>query len=175
MVTTQQILDLLERRGGKALSLRDLQSAFEIDAGERKILSRHLKQLERDGVLVCGKGGSYALARRGRSLSGTLALHRGGYGFFTADGTDGSDDLFVPARHVRPAMHGDRVLVAIERGLRGRPEGRVMRVLERAHETLLGRFELVHEVARLVPVDPQLRESFFIPRGGEGARAPARW
>jgi ribonuclease R len=172
MITTQQILDLLERRGGKALSLRDLQSAFGLDAGERKILSRHLKQLERDGVLTRGKGGSYALARRGRSISGTLALHRDGYGFVSADGTGGSDDLFVPARYVRPAMHGDRVLVAVERGLRGRPEGRVMRVLERAHETLLGRFELVHEVARLVPVDPQLRESFLVPRGGEGGARP---
>lgn len=173
MVTTQQILDLFDRRRGKALSLRDLQSAFDLDAGERKVLSKHLKQLERDGVLVRGKGGSYAPASRGHTLIGSLALHRDGYAFVTPDGTDGSDNLFVPARYVRPAMHGDRVLVAIERGQRGgRPEGRVMRVLERAHATLLGRFERVHDVARLVPVDPQLRESFLVPPGGEGGARP---
>jgi ribonuclease R len=168
MVTTEQILDLLERRHGKALSLRDLQSAFDLSAGERKVLSRHLKQLERDGVLTCGKGG-YTLASRGRRLVGSIALHRDGYAFVTPDGADGSDNLFVPARFVRPAMHGDRVLVSIERGPRGgRPEGHVIRVLERAHATLLGRFEIVHDVARVVPVDPELRESFLVPLGGGG-------
>jgi len=70
-------------------------------------------------------------------------------------------------------MHGDRVLVAIERSSRdGRPEGRVLRVLERAHLTLVGRIELVHDVARLVPVDPQLRESFLVPRDGAGGARP---
>ncbi len=168
MVTTQQVLDLLERRGGKALSLRDLQSAFDLDAGERKVLSRLLKQLEREGVLVQGKGGSYALASRGRNMTGSIALHRDGYAFVTPDGTDGSDNLFVPARYVRPAMHGDRVQITVERGLRGRPEGRVLRVLERAHATLIGRYEQVSGVARLIPVDPQLRESFLVPPGGDG-------
>lgn len=171
MVTTQQILDLFERRRGKALSLRDLQSAFDLSAGERKVLSRHLKQLERDGVLTSGKGGSYTLASRGRTLTGSIELHRDGYAFVTPDGTDGSS-LFVPARFVRPAMHGDRVLVSVERSLRGdRPESRVVRVLERAHATLLGRFEIVHDVARVVPVDPQLRESFLVPRDGAGGAA----
>lgn len=169
MVTTQQILDLFDRRRGKTLSLRDLQSAFDLTAGERKVLSRHLKQLERDGVLTRGKGGSYAPASRGRTLTGGIELHRDGYAFVTPDGTDGSSNLFVPARFVRPAMHGDRVLVSVERSPRGgRPEGRVVRVLERAHVTLLGRFEVVHDVARVVPIDPELRDSFLVPHGGEG-------
>lgn len=168
MATIQQVLELLERRGGKALGLRDLQSAFDLNAGQRKELSRQLKQLERDGVLTRGKGGKYALASHGRTLTGSLALHRDGYGFVTPD-VAGGDNLFVPARYVRPAMHGDRVLVSIERAPRsGRPEGRVVRVLERAHATLLGRLETLHGVTRLVPVDPQLRESFLVPPGGAG-------
>ncbi len=170
MATIQQVIDLLERRGGKAMGLRDLQSALDLDAGERKALSRQLKQLEGDGVLTRDKGGKYSLARRGRSVTGTLALHRDGYAFVTPDGHDGADNLFVPARFVRPAMHGDRVLITVGRGPRsGRPEGKVARVLERAHTSLLGRFELEHGVGRLVPVDPQLRESFLVPPDGAGA------
>lgn len=173
MVTTQQLLDLLNRRGGRSLSLRDLQSAFDLDAGERKTLSRHLKQLVKDGVLSQGKGGGFALAGRGRTLTGTLAMHRDGYGFVTIDGREDQDNLFIPARAVRPAMHGDRVLVAVERSARSnRQEGRVMRVLERAHATMLGRMETVHGVNRVVPVDPQVRESFLVPHGGEGGASP---
>lgn len=173
MVTTQQILDLFARHPGKALSLRDLQAALALDAGERKLLGRQLKQLERDGVLSSSKGGKYTQARRGRTLAGTIALHRDGFAFVTPDGTDGSATLFIPARHVRPAMHGDHVLVTIERSPRdGRPAGRVLRVLERAHLKLIGRIELVHDVARLVPVDPQLRESFLVPRDAAGGARP---
>ena len=169
MVTIQQLIDLLERRGGKALGLRDLQAAFDLDAGQRKELSRQLRQWERDGVLTCGKGGKYALAGSGRTLTGTLSLHRDGYGFVSPDPAAGGEDLFVPARYVRPAMHGDRVLVSVARAPRtGRPEGRVIRVLERAHATVLGRLEMLHGVTRLVPLDPQLRESFLVPSGGVG-------
>ncbi|TLM68909.1 MAG: ribonuclease R [Deltaproteobacteria bacterium] len=168
MVTTEQILALLERRRGKSLTLRDLQSAFDLDAGGRKALSRHLKQLERDGVLVTGKRGGYALAGHGRMMTGRIALHRDGYAFVSPDGS-GEDNLFVPARFVRPAMDGDRVLVGIDRNPRdGRPEGRVVRVVERAHATLLGRFERTESVARIVPLAPELRESFLVARDGEG-------
>ena len=174
MVTTQQILDLLDRRGGKTVTLREMQAIFDLDAGARKLLARELKQLERDGLLKSGKGGGYALARGNRgvtTITGTLALHRDGYGFVAPDQMPGAEDLFIPARFVRPAMHGDRVLVSLERGLRGRPEGHVVRVLERARATLLGRFEVTAGVARLTPLDPQLRESFLVPHdGGGGAR-----
>ncbi|TFG85820.1 MAG: ribonuclease R, partial [Gemmatimonadales bacterium] len=115
-----------------------------------------------------------ALARGSRgatTITGTLVLHRDGYGFVTPEQMPGAEDLFIPARFVRPAMHGDRVLVSLERGLRGRPEGHVVRVLERARATLLGRFEVAAGVPRLIPLDPQLRESCLIPPdGGGGAR-----
>ena len=170
MVTTQQLLDLFARRQGKALSLRDLQAAFDLDAGGRKELARHLKQLERSGVLCRAKGGKYAAPRSGRTLKGALALHRGGFAFVTPDGTPGPGDIFVPARYVRPAMHGDRVLIAVERGSRGgRPEGRVLRVLERAHVTLLGRINVRPDGFRLQPLDPQLRDSFLVPAGALGS------
>ena len=171
MVTTQQILDLLQRRSAKPLSLRELQAAFDLDAGARKMLSRELKQLERDGMVIRGKGG-YLLPKRGRTstatLTGRLSLHRDGYGFVTPEVPEGAADIFVPARFVRPAMHGDRVLVSLERGPRGKLEGQVLRVLERARATLLARFAEDHGVARLIPLDPQLRESFLVPRDGTG-------
>ncbi len=173
MLTFQQVLDLFEQHGGKALGLRDLQSALDLDAGERKVLARQLKSMERDGILTRDKGGKYSLASRGRTLVGTLALHRDGYAFVTPDKPAGHGDLFIPARFVRPAMHGDRVLVSVERAPRtGRPEGRVLRVVERAHATLLGRLEHDHGVTRLVPVDPQLRENFLVPPGGAGGAHP---
>ena len=169
MFTIQKLLDLLERRAGKPISPRDLQSAFDLDARERKSLVNQLKQLEREGVVTRGKGGGYLLARRGRTMTGVLALHRDGYGFVTPEGA-GADDLFIPARFVRPAMHGDRVQVSVEKGLHGRVEGHVLRVLEHAHTTLIARFERSGNTARLLPVDPLL-DSFLIPPGGDGGAA----
>jgi ribonuclease R len=148
MPTPRQILDLLQRRGGKPLSLRELQNAFDVDAASRKSLSRELKQLERDGLIIRGKGGGFLLPKRSRSslatLSGTLSLHRDGYAFVTPEQPEGAEDIFVPARFVRPAMHGDRVLISLERGQRGRPEGQVVRVLVRARTVLIGRIMESH-------------------------------
>ena len=67
MVTTQKIIDLLERRGGKPFTLSEMQAAFALDAGARKILSRELKHLERDGVITRGKGGGYVTAHHRQS------------------------------------------------------------------------------------------------------------
>jgi len=96
MVTTQQILDLFARHPGKALSLRDLQAVFALDAGERKALGRQLKQLERDGVLSPAKEGSILRPAAAAPLAGTIALHRDGFAFVTPDGTDGSATCSSP-------------------------------------------------------------------------------
>lgn len=172
VVTIERILELLARRRSGA-TLRELQEAFDLDAGERRELGRQLRLLERDGLVRKGKGGHFvAAAGRGRSVTGVITVHRDGYAFVVPDGVEGGSDLYVPAAFVRPAMSGDRVLVTVERPPRGgRREGRVVRVIERAHRTLLGRVALAGGEARLIPLDPHLRSPLQIEPGAlSGAR-----
>jgi ribonuclease R len=159
------ILDLLQQQANRPLNLREIQECLDLSAGERKAIGQYLKSLVKDGSLVQLKGGRFALPRKVNLVVGTISVHRDGYGF-VAPVDQNAQDVFVPARHVRPAMHGDMVVVRKERSLRtGKPEGRVIRVEKRAHRTIVGRYQLEHGVGYVSPIDTHLQDDVLIPPG----------
>ncbi|MCK4509609.1 MAG: ribonuclease R [Desulfuromonadales bacterium] len=168
------ILNLLQQRANRPLSLKEIQETLDLSAGERKAIGKILKSMVKDGTLVQLKGGRFALPRKINLVVGTISVHRDGYGF-VAPVDNKSQDVFVPARHVRPAMHGDMVVVRLERSLRtGRPEGRVIRVEQRAYQTLVGRYQADHGVGYVSPVDPHLQDDLLIPPGAAGDAKPGQ-
>jgi ribonuclease R len=70
------------------------------------------------------------------SVEGTIDIIASGAGYARLG--PGLDDVYVPERAVGTALHGDRVLVRHQTGGRGRPEGRVLQVLERRRIALRG-------------------------------------
>lgn len=168
------ILTLLAQRANRPLSLKEIQETLDLNAGERKVIGKSLKQMVKDGSLVQLKGGRFALPGKVNLVIGTLSVHRDGYGF-VAPIDDKALDVFVPARHVRPAMHGDKVVVRLERSLRsGRPEGRVIRVEQRRHRTLVGRYLTAQGVGYVSPADPHLRDDILIPPAAAGEAVPGQ-
>ncbi|MGK2945397.1 MAG: ribonuclease R [Desulfuromonadales bacterium] len=168
------ILDLLQQRANRPLSLKEIQETLVLSASERKSVGKILKSMVKDGILVQLKGGRFALPGKVNLIVGTLSVHRDGYGFVTPV-DDKAQDVFVPARHVRPAMHGDMVVVRLERSLRsGRPEGRVIRVEKRACRTLVGRYQTDHGVGFVSPADPHLQDDLLIPAGSAGDARPGQ-
>lgn len=165
------ILELLQNRASRPVSLREMQELLDLSAGDRKLLGKFLKGLVKDGTLVQLKGGRFALPKKVNLVVGVIHVHRDGYGFVSPVGSDGND-VFIPARHVRPAMHGDTVVVRLERSLRtGKPEGRVIRVEKRAYHRIVGRYVLVHGIAYVTPIDTSLQDDILIAPGADaGAR-----
>jgi ribonuclease R len=162
------ILELLQKRANRPLGLKELQAMLDLSAGERKMLGKSLKDMVRDGSLVQLKGGRFALPHKVNLVVGTIVVHRDGYGFVSPAG-ENAQDVFIPARHIRPAMHGDMVVVRLERSARtGKPEGRVIRVEKRVHRTLVGRYQLEHGVGYVSPVDSRLQDDILIPPGTSG-------
>jgi len=161
------ILALLQQHASRPLSLREIQDTLDLSAGERKALGKALKDLVKEGSLVQLKGGRFALPKQVNLIVGRLSVHRDGYGFVSpADA--GRDDVFIPARHIRPAMHGDLVVARIEHSIRsGRPEGRIIRVEQRAHRLVVGRYRVEHGVGFVQPVDPRIQDALLVPPGGE--------
>jgi len=112
-----------------------------------------------------------ALADRDE-IKGRLVLHHDGYGFVVPDSPrpqlDG--DVFIPRDAVEDAMHGDHVLVKIQRlgGVTGaqRAEGRIARILRRAHPTVVGLFRYGQQNV-VLPYDVRIQHEVAIPRGNE--------
>ena len=99
-------------------------------------------------------------------VHGRLSAHRDGYGFVTPD--EGGEDIFLPQGQMHTAMHGDYVSVWPGRTKRGRCSGTFLEVLDRSHETVVGR--LVQETGRdamIVPEDPRIRHHFEATATGD--------
>jgi len=119
-----------------------------------------------------------ALADR-HEVEGRLVLHHDGYGFVVPDSPmpqlDG--DVFIPRDAIEDAMHGDHVLAQIQRlgGVTGaqRAEGRIIRILGRAHPTVVGLFRYGTQQNVVVPYDVRIQREVEIPRGKE--LTPGLW
>src|SRR5260370_5606381 len=118
-----------------------------------------------------GSGGGTVVARD--QIEGRLVLHHDGYGFVVPDRpVPGLDrDVFIPRDAVEDAMHGDRVLVKMQRvtgaGESQRTEGRIVRVLGRAHPTMVGLFRYGARGNVVLPYDTRLQHEVEIPPGME--------
>jgi ribonuclease R len=113
-------------------------------------------------------------------VKGRLVLHHDGYGFVVPDTPvpqlDG--DVFIPRDAVEDAMHGDHVLVKIQRrpgGVSGaqRAEGRIIRILDRAHPSIVGLFRYGPRGNTVLPYDVRIQHEVEIPRGQE--LTPGLW
>jgi ribonuclease R len=116
-------------------------------------------------------------AKRDPNLfTGRLVAHRDGYGFVVPDSprSDLDGDLFIPPDQLGDAMHGDRVVARIERrdtrhapGSPTRAEGRIVKVLGRAHSTVVGLFHYGHRSNFVTPYESRLHHEIVIPPGEE--------
>ena len=116
-----------------------------------------LEQMVSAGTVKLRKKGYYGSAARPTVYQGILEVTRQGFGFVEVEGEE--RDIFVPARSMSTALDGDRVEIALS-PKRARPdrdapraEGEVLRVLERAHSTLVGTVEIRRREARVTPDD----------------------
>lgn len=107
-------------------------------------------------------------ARKGGSIVGRISMSRRGYAFVEAD----EGDIYIAARDTGGAMHRDTVSVRLMASQRGRGRsGAVVKVLERANDTVVGRYERHGKIGIVVPLDPRIRTEVFIPsREGAGAQ-----
>jgi ribonuclease R len=109
-------------------------------------------------------------------LTGRLVAHRDGYGFVVPDTPrkDLEGDLFIGRDAIGDAMHGDHVLASIEHRKRfgdgagpGRAEGRILRVINRAHGTVVGLFRYGPRGNTVAPYESRLLQEIIIPPGDE--------
>ncbi|MCD6680222.1 MAG: ribonuclease R [Burkholderiaceae bacterium] len=127
-------------------------------------LERRLLAMERDGQLLPNRKGVLLLASKLDLVAGRVQGHRDGFGFLIPD--EGGIDVFLSPREMQKVMHGDRVLLK-RTGFdsRGRPEGRIVEVTERANRRIVGRFLEERGVSLVVPEDQRIKHDIVIPSG----------
>jgi ribonuclease R len=98
-------------------------------------------------------------------VEGTLQGHRDGHGFLIPD--DGSADVYLSSQETHAVMHGDRLRVRVMRfDKRGRPEGKVLEILERKKRPIIGRLLLESGIWLVAPEDRRMGQDILIPKNG---------
>src|SRR5947208_10306969 len=172
-----EILRLLHQPKYRPLDNIDIADALGYAAAQRNKVRQALRDLEREGEIARIRKNRYVLPDAADLVTGTLSVHEAGYAFLT-DEKPGQTDLFISAENTGTAMHGDRVVARIIRGAefsrarKPRAEGRVIRILTRANETIVGTLQQTRNFFYVVTDDPRLVHNIYVQSSLINGRQP---
>lgn len=138
MLTKDSLTSFFKEKVAQPLSFHEIVFKLNLAPPERRKFKRLLMELINEGEIVRTRKGLYGPVEEMNLATGRFESHRDGYGFVILE-KPGERDIFIPARATLGAMDNDRVVVRVEN--RHRREGRIIRILERAHTRLTGIFE----------------------------------
>lgn len=153
----------------RPMKLKELAVLLDVKKEDREKLKAVLDLLLIDGKIGISSKGKYGRPEIS-TKTGTFTGNAKGFGFVTVAGEE--DDYFIPKEYTREALHGDTVQISVlPSGGKGRTEGRVLRVLDHANETVVGTYQAVKQFGFVLPDNSRICHDIFIPAG---AQADAR-
>ena len=185
----EKVLALLRAPDYRPGDRNEIAQALGAKGRQRIEVRRTLRELEHAGEIVRIRKNRYVLPSEADLVTGKLSIHQAGYGFLVPE-KSGEPDIFVAAENTGTAMNGDRVVVRISRDVpqhrakdrpafaaaragRHRSEGRVIRILERARETIVGTLQHSKNFYYVVPDDPRLVHDVYVKSPRVSSRGPA--
>ena len=158
------------RDAGTPLDAAMLARALRVQPAAEEVLSRRLNAMERDGQIRADGEGVYALANNSDFVSGKVAAHRDGFGFVIPD--EPGADLFLSDKEMQKVLHGDRVRARVTgTDRRGRQEGTIVEVVERANTHIIGRLLNEGGVWIVSPEDQRMNQDILIAGSPGKARS----
>ncbi|MGH9503091.1 MAG: ribonuclease R family protein [Terriglobales bacterium] len=179
MLSDSAILKKIEHQPKRTAGFKQMARELGVHGDARRELFERLKHLVAGGQLLQVGPDRYAIpqAAAGKNMAvGRLSMHRDGFGFVIPEANSLDErlkarlvgDIFIPPPAVGSAMHGDLVLVEIG-NIRpdGRAEGRILRLVGRAHSTVVGKFHHGSRRNYVTPIDQKITQEIVIPEGKE--------
>ncbi len=152
----------------------EIARALGLQGRDRVEVRKTLHELEHAGEIVRIRKNRYVLPSEADLVTGKLSIHQAGYGFLVPEKA-GEPDIFIAAENTGTAMNGDRVVARISRDVpprrakvragqaaQHRSEGRVIRILSRARDTIVGTLQQSRNFYYVVPDDPRLVHDVYV-------------
>ena len=158
------ILEVLAK-SAKPLTADQLAHHFNLhDEDRREAVARRLGAMVRDGQVESNRRGAFQPVQEEELIRGRVTGHPDGFGFLIPD--NGSADLLLTSREMRRVFHGDIVLARIAGyDHKGRPEGQVVRIVERGLHTIVGRYYTEDGQGYVVPDSKRLTQEILVQPG----------
>jgi ribonuclease R len=147
----RRVFSLLEKNK-QGITLSKIVRALHIKPDEKPLLEKSLKELQDIGAILRTKSRYFVRQRSSLVRAKLISVHLG-YGFARPE-DDLLEDIFIPARFSGGALQGDLVEVFFkEREAKRKNEGRVVRILERAQETMIAAVRERNGRVSILPFD----------------------
>ena len=175
MTSRSDILRFIREHVHHPATARELSQVLRVPREERATFKRHLKALVTDGELLQIRGNRFGLPEKMDLIVGRLHTNPAGFGFVVPEHAKPGEkqDIYIAASNLTEAMHGDRVVARVERRTERGFEGRIIRILERSQETIVGRFEVDDAgLGYVVPFDRRVLTDVHVPTGQWSSAEP---
>ena len=170
----EKLLALLRMPDYRPSDRDEIARGLRLQGRDRVEVRKTLRELEHAGEIVRIRKNRYVLPSEADLVTGKLSIHQAGYGFLVPE-KPGEQDIFIAAENTGTAMNGDRVVARISRDVpprrakvragqasQHRSEGRVIRILERARDTIVGTLQQTRNFYYVVPDDPRLVHDVYV-------------
>ncbi|SFB84130.1 ribonuclease R [Massilia yuzhufengensis] len=158
------------RTANSPIDAAELARALKVKPAAQEVLGRRLNAMERDGQIRADRSGTYTLADQTSFITGRVSAHRDGFGFVIPD--EAGADLFLNDKEMNKVLHGDRVRARVTgTDRRGRLEGTIVEVVERANTHIIGRLMNEGGVWIVSPEDNRMNQDILVAGGPGKAKA----
>ncbi|MDP1526229.1 MAG: ribonuclease R [Rhodocyclaceae bacterium] len=140
---------------------------------ERETFLRRLGAMARDAQLLQNRRDDWLIPDKADLLKGKVQGHPDGFGFLVRE--DKGPDLFLAEKEMNKVLHGDQVIariVGMDR--KGRPEGKIVEVTERANTRVVGRLVQEHGVTFVVAENRRISQDILIAPPEKGDKKALR-
>ena len=162
-----QLLDFLKKED-RPLKVEEFLRAYDLKGQRMRIkLVEQLRKMVSAGQIIENRRGEFCLIERLNLVTGTVIGHQDGFGFVRRD--EGDTDVYLSAGEMRALFNGDRVAIRIiGEDRRGRPEGKLVEVLEREVREVAGQFIRERGIGVVIPDNPRIAHRILIAKGASG-------
>lgn len=160
-----QILDYVKAHPAAPLAPEELLKALAIAGEDMKLFWKALEELEETGTLIKTRYNTYGLPAAMGLVTGRCQVTSKGFAFVIPPEKTEDGDLFIPASSLSGAMDGDTVVARVmESGYDDRREGKIIRILKRAHTKLVGTFSKSGDFAFVIPDNKRVGRDIYVRR-----------
>lgn len=159
MTRKERIYEFMQQKEYLPLKLEEFAAVLDVPVSDIPQLEEILNELISEGSIIQTKKKRFAPIESVGLIAGQFQGHEKGFGFVLCE----PSDLFIPIHAQQGALHGDKVLAKVIRNGNKR-EGEIVKILERANQTVIGTFEASRNHGFLIPDDKRISKDIYVPK-----------
>ena len=165
MKIKEKILEFMDKKAYKPMLLEEIIQELDTSKDMQEEIKKVVKSLEEEGKIIKTRTNRYALPERLGLIIGKIQGSHKGFGFLIPDNKD-YEDIFISPSDLNGAIHGDKVIVRPMKDTTNlkKQEGKVIRIIERGNEEVIGTFQKDKYFGFVVPDDDRISKDIFVTK-----------